>query len=123
MGSARRVFRRASAPGSEAVRRDVNGGRSYSHSRVAKTRLLWELVEKIRPERDPARNYPSRQILGIRFFDGEVDEAVAVMSAHGGFLVAPSGTCFARLVRRDGADRKGVIFRLCADSDVSRSAC
>ena len=39
----------------------------------------------------------SRQILGIQFFNGDVDEAVALMSEHGGFLVAPSGTCFARL--------------------------
>ncbi len=73
-----------------------------------KTRLLWELVEKIRLERDPARNYPSRQILGIRFFDGEVDEAVAVMSAHGGFLIAPSGTCFARL-REDESYRRAIL--------------
>jgi N-acetylglucosaminyldiphosphoundecaprenol N-acetyl-beta-D-mannosaminyltransferase len=67
-----------------------------------------ELVEKIRPERDPARNYPSRQILGIRFFNGEVDEAVAVMSAHGGFLTAPSGTCFARL-REDESYRRAIL--------------
>ena len=31
----------------------------------------------------------SRQILGIQFFNGDVDEAVALMSQHGGFLVAP----------------------------------
>ncbi len=38
-----------------------------------------------------------QQILGIRFFDGDVEEAIASTSGHGGFLVAPSGTCFARL--------------------------
>jgi exopolysaccharide biosynthesis WecB/TagA/CpsF family protein len=65
-------------------------------------------VEKIRPERDQPRNYPSGQILGIRFFDGEVDEAVAVMSAHGGFLIAPSGTCFARL-REDESYRRAIL--------------
>jgi N-acetylglucosaminyldiphosphoundecaprenol N-acetyl-beta-D-mannosaminyltransferase len=108
MKMARRVLdRRARALGSEAVRKDVNGGRSYSHSRAAKTRLLWELVEKMRPERDPPRNYPSRQILGIRFFHGDVEEAVAVMSGHGGFLVAPSGTCFARL-REDEPYRRAI---------------
>jgi N-acetylglucosaminyldiphosphoundecaprenol N-acetyl-beta-D-mannosaminyltransferase len=37
------------------------------------------------------------QILGIRFFNGDVDEAIALMCQQGGFLVAPSGTCFARL--------------------------
>jgi len=37
------------------------------------------------------------QILGIPFFNGNVDEAVGLMCHHGGFLVAPSGTCFARL--------------------------
>jgi N-acetylglucosaminyldiphosphoundecaprenol N-acetyl-beta-D-mannosaminyltransferase len=38
-----------------------------------------------------------RQILGIQFFDGNVEEAVSTMFQRGGFLVAPSGTCFARL--------------------------
>jgi hypothetical protein len=38
-----------------------------------------------------------RQILGIWFFDGAVEEAVAFMRQNGGFLVAPPGTCFARL--------------------------
>jgi len=39
----------------------------------------------------------SRQVLGIRFFNGDVEEAIAFMSEHGGSLIAPSGTCFARL--------------------------
>src|SRR4029077_4443496 len=50
----------------------------------------------------------TQQILGIRFFDGDVEEAVAFMFQHGGFLVAPSGTCFSRL-RHDTAYRKAVI--------------
>ena len=49
-----------------------------------------------------------QQILGIRFFDGDVEEAVAVMSGHGGFLVAPSGTCFARL-REDESYRRAIL--------------
>ena len=49
----------------------------------------------------------THQILGLRFFDGDVDEAIALMSNHGGFLVAPSGTCFARL-RRDAAYREAM---------------
>ena len=48
------------------------------------------------------------QILGIRFFNGNVDEAVAFMSHHGGFLVAPSGTCFGRL-REDEMYRRAVL--------------
>jgi UDP-N-acetyl-D-mannosaminuronic acid transferase (WecB/TagA/CpsF family) len=36
-------------------------------------------------------------ILGINFFDGDVVEAVDTMRAKGGLLVAPSGSCFARL--------------------------
>ena len=40
---------------------------------------------------------PTRQILGLRFFNGDVDEAVAFMHRQGGYLVAPSGTCFTRL--------------------------
>lgn len=50
----------------------------------------------------------SRQILGIRFFNGDVDEALASMDRQGGFLIAPSGTCFARL-GEDEAYRHAVI--------------
>jgi len=50
----------------------------------------------------------SRQILGIRFFNGDVDEAVAWIFQQGGFLVAPSGTCFARL-REDETYRRAVV--------------
>jgi len=50
----------------------------------------------------------SCQILGIRFFNGDVDEAVASMFRQGGFLVAPSGTCFARL-REDETYRHAVV--------------
>lgn len=48
------------------------------------------------------------QVLGIRFFNGDVDEAVALMFERGGFLVAPSGTCFARL-REDEMYRRAVL--------------
>src|SRR5437764_3498914 len=41
----------------------------------------------------------TEQVLGIRFFDGETTDAVSVMCDRGGFLIAPSGTCFARLTR------------------------
>jgi N-acetylglucosaminyldiphosphoundecaprenol N-acetyl-beta-D-mannosaminyltransferase len=102
------LVRRTEEPGSEAVRMDVNAGRSYSRSRVAKMRLLLELVEKIGPERELARNYPSQQILGIKFFNRNVDEAVALMVRHGGFLVAPSGTCFTRL-REDESYRRAML--------------
>ena len=50
----------------------------------------------------------SGQILGIRFFNGDVDKAIAVMSQQGGYLVAPSGTCFARL-REDESYRRAVL--------------
>ena len=48
------------------------------------------------------------QILGISFFNGDVDEALASMDQRGGFLIAPSGTCFARL-RKDEMYRRAVI--------------
>jgi len=51
---------------------------------------------------------PARQILGIRFFNGNVDEAVQSMVQRGGFLIAPSGTCFARL-REDVRYRRAVV--------------
>jgi len=60
----------------------------------------------------------SRQILGIRFFNGDVDEAIARISEHGGFLVAPSGTCFARL-REDEMYRRAIVS---ADVAIADSA-
>jgi N-acetylglucosaminyldiphosphoundecaprenol N-acetyl-beta-D-mannosaminyltransferase len=48
------------------------------------------------------------QILGIRFFNGNVEEAVALLNRRGGFLIAPSGTCFARL-REDEAYRRALL--------------
>ena len=51
---------------------------------------------------------PSRQILGLRFFNGDVDGAVTSMFRRRGFLVAPSGTCFARL-REDERYRRAIV--------------
>ena len=48
------------------------------------------------------------QILGIQFFNGDVDDAVQSMLRRGGFLIAPSGTCFARL-REDEWYRRAVL--------------
>src|SRR5262245_64057754 len=50
----------------------------------------------------------SRRILGIQFFNGDVMEALASMDRHGGFLIAPSGTCFSRL-REDEMYRRAVL--------------
>jgi exopolysaccharide biosynthesis WecB/TagA/CpsF family protein len=50
----------------------------------------------------------SKQVLGIRFFNGDVDEVVALMSEQSGLLVAPSGTCFARL-REDEQYRRALV--------------
>jgi exopolysaccharide biosynthesis WecB/TagA/CpsF family protein len=58
-----------------------------------------------------------QQILGISFFDGDVEEAIEVMLERGGFLVAPSGTCFARL-RDDESYRRAV---LAADLTIADS--
>jgi len=43
----------------------------------------------------------TQQILGIKFFDGDVDDAVNVMLAHGGFLVVPAAPALTKL---HGAD-------------------
>jgi exopolysaccharide biosynthesis WecB/TagA/CpsF family protein len=53
-------------------------------------------------------NFPTCQVLGIQFFNSDVDDAIAVMFREGGFLVAPSGTCFARL-REDEPYRRSVL--------------
>jgi N-acetylglucosaminyldiphosphoundecaprenol N-acetyl-beta-D-mannosaminyltransferase len=50
----------------------------------------------------------SRQVLGIQFFNGNVDEAVQSMTRGGGFMIAPSGTCFSRL-REDEQYRRAVL--------------
>jgi N-acetylglucosaminyldiphosphoundecaprenol N-acetyl-beta-D-mannosaminyltransferase len=60
---------------------------------------------------------PTSQILGIKFFNGSVDEAVQSMVNHGGFLIAPSGTCFARL--RHDADYRCAV--LAADLAIADS--
>src|SRR5215468_5206781 len=51
---------------------------------------------------------PTRQILGIRFFNGDVDDAIQSMVQRGGYLIAPSGTCFPRL-REDEPYRHAVL--------------
>jgi N-acetylglucosaminyldiphosphoundecaprenol N-acetyl-beta-D-mannosaminyltransferase len=48
------------------------------------------------------------EVLGIRFFNGGPDEAVESITRRGGFLIAPSGTCFARL-REDERYRRAVL--------------
>jgi len=60
----------------------------------------------------------SRQILGIQFFNGDVEEAVGLMLQRGGLLVAPSGTCFARL-RADKIYRRAVLATDLAIADSS----
>jgi N-acetylglucosaminyldiphosphoundecaprenol N-acetyl-beta-D-mannosaminyltransferase len=56
------------------------------------------------------------QILGISFFNGDVDEALASMDRRGGLLIAPSGTCFARL-REDEMYRRAVVAAEVAIAD------
>ena len=51
---------------------------------------------------------PTTQVLGIQFFNGDVDEAVRSMTRRGGFLIAPSGTCFSRL-REDERYRRAIL--------------
>ena len=51
---------------------------------------------------------PTVQILGIEFFNGDADEAVQTIMQNGGYLIAPSGTCFARL-REDERYRRAVL--------------
>jgi len=55
----------------------------------------------------------THQILGIRFFNGDVDEAVALMFERGGFIVAPSGTCFADVFRAIARGRTISAGRAC----------
>lgn len=50
----------------------------------------------------------TEQILGIQFFHGTPEEAVARMSENGGLLVAPSGTCFERFLE-DAEYRRAIV--------------
>ncbi len=50
---------------------------------------------------------PTEQILGIRFFNGQIEEAVSIVSENGGLVVAPSGTCFHRL--QESADYRRAV--------------
>ena len=75
-------------------------------------------MEKIGARRESAQNYLSQQILGIKFFNGDVDKAVAFMFAQGGLLVAPSGTCFVRL-RDDESYRRAMLGADLAIADFS----
>jgi N-acetylglucosaminyldiphosphoundecaprenol N-acetyl-beta-D-mannosaminyltransferase len=46
-------------------------------------------MNPISPATTP-RSLPTKQVLGIKFFDGSVEEAVAYISSHGGLAVAPA---------------------------------
>ena len=56
----------------------------------------------------PSLMVPTTQVLGIQFFNGDVDEAVRSMTRRGGFLIAPSGTCSSRL-REDERYRRAIL--------------
>src|SRR5215470_6302856 len=74
---------------------------AFPHSAISRSATLrgWRLTET---PYNPVNAIfllmvSGRQVLGIQFFNGNVDEAIQSMIRHGGFLIAPSGTCFARL--------------------------
>jgi UDP-N-acetyl-D-mannosaminuronic acid transferase (WecB/TagA/CpsF family) len=48
---------------------------------------------------------PTEQILGIRFFNGTVDDAVETMSGSGGLLVVPAAPALVKLQSDDGYRR------------------
>jgi hypothetical protein len=66
--------------------------------------------------KEVAVSFRFQQILGIRFFDGDADEAIAFMFRYWGFLVAPSGTCFGRL-RADEPYRRAMMMTDVAIAD------
>src|SRR5437870_7054065 len=51
----------------------------------------------------------TRQILGIRFFDGDVDGAVEFISKQGGFLVVPAAPALVKLRSDDEIYRRALI--------------
>src|SRR5260370_30340669 len=81
------------------VRTEFNLRRLYRKSRRMEALPMKRDVRIVTPR--------YQQILGVKFFNGDVEEAIAFISRQGGFLVAPSGTCFSRL-RHDPAYRDAV---------------
>src|SRR5437660_2324905 len=49
--------------------------------------------------------FASEQILGIKFFNGTVDEAVDVMSTSGGLLVVPAAPALVKICDDEGYRR------------------
>src|SRR5438874_3999996 len=61
----------------------------------------------------PPSLFPTKRMLGIDFFVGTADEAVAHISKHGGLVVAPAAPSFIAL--QDDADYRRAI----ADADLA----
>ena len=62
---------------------------------------------------------PTRRVLGIEFFHGTVEEAVAFASHNGGLVVAPAGLALVKL-RYDEGYRRAVVE---ADLAIADSGC
>jgi N-acetylglucosaminyldiphosphoundecaprenol N-acetyl-beta-D-mannosaminyltransferase len=52
---------------------------------------------------------PTQQILGIRFFDGDVDKAVEQISRNGGYVVVPAAPALVKLRSDDEMYRQALI--------------
>ena len=61
-----------------------------------------------RPVDQSAASPPTRRVLGIEFFHGTVEEAVAFASHNGGLVVAPAGPALVKL-RYDEGYRRAVV--------------
>lgn len=62
---------------------------------------------------EPTSTIRTKQVLGIRFFDGTVEEAVAYISSRGGLVVAPAAPSFIAL--QDDEEYRRAI----ADADLA----
>jgi exopolysaccharide biosynthesis WecB/TagA/CpsF family protein len=75
---------------------EVNAGISYAGSNTVKSPPGSHLVEQICDHAD-AYDYPAQQILGIRFFDGPVDQAVEIILRRGGMVAVPAAPALVKL--------------------------
>lgn len=55
-----------------------------------------------------AYGYPSQKILGIRFFDGNVDQAIEIMSRCGGMVVVPAAPALVK-IRHENEDYRRAV--------------
>ena len=75
---------------------ELKAGISYAGSDTVKSRPGFRPLEQFY-DQPGAGDYPSHEILGIRFFDGAVDHAIDIMLRRGGMVVVPAAPALVKM--------------------------